>query len=84
MIFAGPKRGRPTGGFLIPVQVITPLSHFKLHSKVCPYLTNLFSCVLLGQYTSDPQYFYRFRTPYKNDYKGGQNIFWGVITDGPF
>ena len=35
----------------------------------CPYVrpsvTNLFSCVLLCQYTSDPQYFYRFRTPYK-------------------
>ena len=27
-------------------------------------VTNSFSCVLLGQYTSDPQYFYRFRTPY--------------------
>ena len=29
------------------------------------YVSNSFSLLLLGQYTSDLQYFYRFRTPYK-------------------
>ena len=54
-VFAGPKRGRPTGGFSIFVRM---------------YVSNSFSCILHGQYTSDPQYFYRFRTPYKITNKG--------------
>ena len=37
----------------------------SVRPSVNPLVSNLFSCVLLGQYTSDPQYFYRFRTPYK-------------------
>ena len=34
------------------------------------YVSNSFSCVLLGQYTSDPPYAYRFRTPYKMTIRG--------------
>ena len=43
---------------------------FKNHTYVRPYVSNSFSCVLLGQYTSDPQIFYRFGTPYKMTNRG--------------
>ena len=51
---------------------------FNFRPYVRPYVrtyvrtsvSNLFSLLLLGQYTSDPQYFYRFRTPYKMTIRG--------------
>ena len=40
-----------------------------IHMYLCPYvrmsISHLFSFVLLGQYTSDTKYFYKFQTPYK-------------------
>ena len=38
--------------------------------SVNPYVSNSFSLLLLSQYTLDPQYFYRFRTPYKMTIRG--------------
>ena len=60
-IFAGPKTGRPTGGFLMFVCT---------HAR--PYVSIWFTCVLLCQYTSNPQYFffYRLQIPYKITIKG--------------
>ena len=52
--FVGPKRGWPTGGFSIFVR-----------PYVCPYVSIWFSCVLFSQYTSNPKYFYIFRTAFK-------------------
>ena len=43
---------------------------FKNHTYVHPYVSHSFSCVLLGRYTSDLQYFYRFQTPYKTTIRG--------------
>ena len=39
--------------------------------SVCPLPIYFITIdVLLGQHTSDPQYFYRFRTPYKMTIRG--------------
>ena len=42
----------------------------SVRTSVRTSVSNSFSLLLLGQYTSDPQYFYRFRTPYKMTIRG--------------
>ena len=67
LFFAGPRRGRPTRGFSIFVRTYVRL---YVRPYVRPSVSNSFSLLLLDQYTSDPQYFYRFRTPYKMTIRG--------------
>ena len=65
-IIAGPKRGRPCLGFpdLVRPSIRPSVSiwfSFTLHGKnKLPH----------AQYTLDPQYFYRFLTPYKMTIRG--------------
>ena len=49
---------------------VRPYVRPYIRTSVRPYVSNSFSLLLLDQYTSDPQYFYRFRTPYKMTIRG--------------
>ena len=62
-VVAGPKRGRPCPGF---PDLVRPYVRPYVRTSVSIW----FNFVLHGQYTSDPQYFYRFRTPYKMTIRG--------------
>ena len=42
----------------------------SVRTYVRPSVSNSFSCVLRGQFTLDPKYFYRFWTPYKMAIRG--------------
>ena len=64
-IFAGPKRGRPTWGFP---------DFVRAYVRTCVSTLD-FSFILHAQFTSDPQYFYRFRTSYVLTIRGADHRF---------
>ena len=70
-IFAGPKRGRPTWGFPVFARTsVRPYVRTSVRPYVRPYVRTYvstldFSFILHAKFTSNPQYFYRFRQTWK-------------------